>query len=434
MNPFFYGTPILPENFIGRRQLLRRIVGRLVNHGQSTALVGEPRLGKSSLLHYLEAPAQRVGLYGDHDGQLIFSSLSSESLDGAFTPATFWQQALRPLQHKLIDLAPTTGLTQHYQLCQRNNFGVFTLENLFRSLHAHKHRLVLLLDEFDQLLHHPILNSAEFFGGLRALASRSNGALVLVIASRLPLAVLNAETQAFNPTGSPYFNIFAEFTLSSFTDAEVHALFKRADSRFTLADQRYLTALGGHHPYLLQAAASTLWDTYDEGFEAAERHGYVYDRLVKEHTHHFADTWRAWSPVVRQAFTAVALVNAKGKLLNREFDLNDFLESLPGWEPELKGLAQAGMVRRSQAHVGGWCVAQSIMLAWLFDELQREIRQQSDLAQWLQRAELEHFWKRGQREQVLGAMRALGNKADDLVKTFVMAFGMALGDALAPEQ
>lgn len=434
MNPFFYGTPASLENFIGRRQVIRRIVGRLANHGQSTALVGEPRLGKSSLLHYLEAPAQRVGLYGDHASQLIFSSLSSESLDSTFTPARFWQQVLYPLQHQLIDLAPTTGLAQHYQLCQRNNFGVFTLENLFRSLHAHKHRLVLLLDEFDQLLHHPILNSAEFFGGLRALASRSNGALVLVVASRLPLAVLNAETQVFNPTGSPYFNIFAEFTLGSFTDAEVHTLFERADSRFTPADRRYLTALAGHHPYLLQAAASTLWDAYDEGLDEAGRHGYVYDRLVKEHTHHFADTWRAWPPVVRQAFTAVALVNAKGKLFKREFDLNDFLESLSSWEPELKGLAQVGMVRQHIAHTGEWRVAQSIMLAWLFDELRREIRQQSDLAQWLQRAEVEHFWKRGQREQVLGAMRALGNKADDLVKTFVMAFGMGLGDASAPGQ
>ena len=32
-NPFFYGNPVLSDQFIGRRRELRRIAGRIVNQG-----------------------------------------------------------------------------------------------------------------------------------------------------------------------------------------------------------------------------------------------------------------------------------------------------------------------------------------------------------------------------------------------------------------
>lgn len=54
-NPFFYGNPVSPDQFIGRRREVRRITGRIVNQGQSTAVVGEPRSGKTSLFLYLSA-------------------------------------------------------------------------------------------------------------------------------------------------------------------------------------------------------------------------------------------------------------------------------------------------------------------------------------------------------------------------------------------
>lgn len=52
-NPFYYGNPIPSEQFFNRRSQLRRITSRIVNQGQSTAIVGEPRSGKTSLLLYL---------------------------------------------------------------------------------------------------------------------------------------------------------------------------------------------------------------------------------------------------------------------------------------------------------------------------------------------------------------------------------------------
>ncbi|MFN8488631.1 MAG: AAA-like domain-containing protein [Caldilineaceae bacterium] len=427
-NPFIYGPPVQPANLIGRRSIIRRIVGRIINQGQSTALIGEPHLGKTSLLTYLTAPEKRNELYGATASQLIFSSLDSQALGGDFTPAHFWAHALQPLRSQLIDTAPTSPVTQQFSVCQANGFGTFTLETLFQRVHAAGYRLVLLIDEFDTLLHHPILNSAEFFGGMRALASRSQGALALVVASRLPLAKLNADTQAFNPSGSPYFNIFGEVTLGAFSEEDCKTLLKLAGDRFTATDQRYLQQLTGGHPYLLQAAAAALWDAYEDGLtDAATRNHRVFEQLYRDHDQHFADTWRAWTPVHRQAFTCVALVNARGLLQQHKLDINSLLESIANLTPELKDLEQSGVVAPLPGALGGWVVTQRILLAWLADELIRHIRNETDFSQWLQGAELEGRWTRRQREQLWNVGRVLYQGVKELQDILHVGIDIKLG-------
>jgi ABC-type phosphate/phosphonate transport system ATPase subunit len=52
LNPFLYGKPVPPARFVGRRDAVRTLFSRLYN-GESTAIVGEPHIGKSSLLRYV---------------------------------------------------------------------------------------------------------------------------------------------------------------------------------------------------------------------------------------------------------------------------------------------------------------------------------------------------------------------------------------------
>jgi hypothetical protein len=49
-NPFLVGPVVTPEKFINRRSEIRRAIS-LLTSGQSLALVGPPRSGKTSLLH-----------------------------------------------------------------------------------------------------------------------------------------------------------------------------------------------------------------------------------------------------------------------------------------------------------------------------------------------------------------------------------------------
>jgi tRNA U34 5-carboxymethylaminomethyl modifying GTPase MnmE/TrmE len=60
INPFFHGNPVSPNQFIDRDRELRYVTSRIINYGQSTAIVGEPRIGKTSLLHYLSALETRI--------------------------------------------------------------------------------------------------------------------------------------------------------------------------------------------------------------------------------------------------------------------------------------------------------------------------------------------------------------------------------------
>ena len=115
-----------------------------------------------------------------------------------------------------------------------------------------------MIDEFDALINHQRLNSTEFFGGLRSISSRSNGALAIVIASRQSIHSLNTKTQTINPASSPFFNIFKEFTLGGFPIPDVSLLLERARDIFSANDRLAIRSVAGCHPYLLQVAASAL--------------------------------------------------------------------------------------------------------------------------------------------------------------------------------
>ena len=336
LNPFSYGNVIDSHKFLNREKPLRRIVRRLVTKGQSSAIIGEPRIGKTSLLGYLSATETRRKLYENAADKIVFSSLDSHMFPQAFTPENFWEQALSPLKEQLITAAPNSPLSKQYEVCRSNQFGTFTLETFFRALKQADYCLVLLIDEFDALIHHQVLNSVEFFGGLRSLASRSGGSLALVIASRQPIHKLNAETQYMNTTGSPFFNIFSEVTLGRFPKKDVATLLRRGDEHFTPDDRLAVSHIAGGHPYLLQVAAAALWEAYEDRVPTPkERWVQMGNQVYREQDWHFSDTWQVWTPAMRKAFTSVALCNNKQMLPKRKMAVKPFQKELKNFSPEL---------------------------------------------------------------------------------------------------
>jgi hypothetical protein len=310
-NPFYYGDPVPTDLFVDRRRELRRITNRIVNRGQSSAIVGEPCSGKTSLLLYLDSAEAQAEFYGAAGERLVFSYLDAQALGGRFSQARFWEYALHPLQERVVAHSPDSPLAQAYGLCRENGFGCFVLERLLAQVGAEGWRLVLSLDEFDVLLHHPVFNSAEFFGGLRSLASRSRGALALVIASRRSLTALNEATRQFSRTGSPYFNFLDEITLGPFSDDAIAGLLDRAGDRFTSEDRRFIEEVAGGHAYLLQVAAYELWDAYEEDDEADPylRRQQAWQRLLDKAEQVLYNTWSLWPPAMCQVFLTIALAH-----------------------------------------------------------------------------------------------------------------------------
>lgn len=416
-NPFQVGSVVAPRALVGRGRELRRLAGGILNGGQSAALVGEPRTGKTSLLRYLMSEETRQALFGEGGGNIRFQFLDTQMLGAGFDPPGFWERCLSPLAEVVRQ---DEALHSAWRTCRLEKFGTFVLERLFAQLQAAGWQLVLLLDEFDAVLHHPVLNQSEFYGGLRSLASRYES-LVLVIASRQSLGDLNRATQEFSRMGSPYFNFMQEINLAAFKKQEALVLLSRGRPYFSPSDEAWLWQIAGGHPFLLQAAAAALWDMYADGNpEASVRFEQAGKEFYRQAAPLFQDTWRLWTPEMKKAFTIAALDNMP-LLLGREraYDLNTLLKVLPDYQPELRLLETRGYLRPDPALPGGWGIQAEAMLWWLAEALLQALRDGDALGNWLQAEGWEGLLKRGEKEALLKVGKQAANFLKDGVQTFI---------------
>lgn len=377
-NPFIYGNPIAPDQLLGRKRELRQIAGRIYT-GQSSIITGSPRSGKTSVLEYLIAPEKQAELYGDRADEFIFSFLDAYTWAAEFDQVQFWETALAPLKECIDADNSAPSLSGTYQLCQDNKFGSFVLEKLFAQIGKKNWQLVIIIDGFDVLLHHPILkNRTEFFGGFRLLASRYQ-ALTLVITSNASQTQLHQETQHFNLTGSPYFNFMGEFILGALDDAEINKLLHPGDIDFTDNDCRFIQDIAGGHPYLLQVAASVLWETYESKLEEGVRQQYALQEFYFKVKDMLNGTWQSWNKEMHNAVTSVALAHLES--LNIVFpkkyvDIKDIISSIPSIT-NLGELEKYGFLRKDSRIRGGWRVYPTIILLhFILDKFKPEYRRQ----------------------------------------------------------
>jgi len=294
-------------------------------------------------------------------------------------------------------------------------------------------RLVLMLDEFDVLLYHPILNCAEFFGGLRSLASLSRGALTLVIASSQPLAALNQEAQQFSRTGSPYFNILSEIALRPFPTEDITNLLRWAGDRFTSQDRRFLTEVAGGHPYLLQVAAGMLWEAYEDGeCESEQLRQQAGENFYDEVSSTLENIWRSWSPVMQRAFAAVALGQIDSSNLgDRVFRVERLARDLRDLGPELRSLLKQGFILEEPGIPDSQRIRPAVFLWWVADEMVRMARDDTPVDKWLLAQEWQGQLTRGEKEQLRKIASALGGLLDKGVTTLIQAAAKGVGEGWA---
>ena len=314
--PVFVGKPVPPSKFIGRDDSVRTIFSRLYN-GESTAIVGEPHIGKSSILSYVADHEIRSAWLGERAAKYVFAEIDCHMIPRQFSPADFWSQTLADVPR----FVGHDSVTRQWQAVKEAQVGSsFTLEGLFKSMRLAGSCVVLVIDEFDVLLNHPNFDGG-FFGPLRSLAIRTN-ALAVITASRLPVAEMNRRSLQLSPYGSPFFNHFAEVRLIPLSPAECRALIETAlastEVQFGDADYALIYALSGRHPYLLQIAASALFDV--EADAKAERHEAASTLFHDRAAAHFDDVWRHLLPTQQATLLALALWELKGRLGNEEFE------------------------------------------------------------------------------------------------------------------
>jgi hypothetical protein len=347
--PFIYGRPVRPSEFLNREPELRAIFNRLRN-GESTTIVGEPHIGKSSLLLKLADEETQHDYLGDEAQCLMVSYLDLQPISSDYAPVAFWEEVLEPLREH----PGHASTARRLKAAAQAGFARRSLERLFNHLGSQKRRLVLLLDEFERLLIHPNFQDPSFFALLRSLSTRTAG-LALVPTSRVSVAEMNEWGHGMLNTGSPFFNNVIELRLRPFDEATADALLDRGGGTFSPDDRRFIRRVAGRHPFLLQAMAATLIEMAgsDRQTRAATM---FYGRI----SFHFDDLWRNLDDFTRTTAVILSLVEMGGRALGQDFAYGE-IEKVEALGPELRKLVERGLAEK----VGeGWQFELEHLLLW----------------------------------------------------------------------
>ena len=306
---------------------------------------------------------------------LFFSYVDSMVLGRQFTIAEFWKFVLSPIEEAMGNAI--TPLSDAYRSCIQQDCHSLILERFFDELFLSGKKLVLLIDEFDAFLENEIYNQTEFYGGLRSLASRSQG-FAIIIASRLSLRKLNSETRQLNRIGSPYFNFLDEIPLRPFSKERVDQILGLS-GHFSADDRKFIHDLAGGHPYFVQALASELWEIYEDRNigDPIERRTLATEEFYAIANATLEDIWRLWTPQMQKAFITIVLDEMPRTLgdLNIEFYIRDLLKKLPTYVPELKELKRRGFIKEDRSLESHYCVTAQVMSQFIADELVKALRE-----------------------------------------------------------
>jgi Trypsin-like serine proteases, typically periplasmic, contain C-terminal PDZ domain len=213
-NPF---TDILairdPARFIGRERLLERVL-RLLQAG-SVALIGERKIGKSSILWQLKRRLEQE------------------------VPTLFWDffepiSARQLLRETIARLGGSGDTWEDFRTALRGR------------------RVVLLLDELDLALERGF--DLDMLRGCRALCQQESGFRLVTASRALPKNIFPKPER-----GSTPWDFLQPLEVGPFTEEEAQRLLDHPWApeapRFDPATCRELIALSGCHPYRLQRAA-----------------------------------------------------------------------------------------------------------------------------------------------------------------------------------
>ena len=349
MMSFVYGRPVFPGEFIGRQFELDTIFDRISN-GESTAVVGEPHIGKTSVLLQIAHLPSLKKHKGTSTKKIYCSLIDLQPISSEYSFIDFWEEALEPIE----DNPGHNTTSRRLEKTRDVKYSRTTLKSFFKHLNRSGKRLVLLLDEFDRLLSHPNFKDGSFFATLRSLATITGG-LIVVTSSRISVAEMNERghnllSQDFDVSTSPFFNNFIEVKLKPFREDAINMLLDNAINSFSLQERLFVQRVAGRHPFLLQAMAGTLSKTQGIGekrqVEAAES---FYDQVG----HHFDTLWRILDDETRTTAVILSLMELGGKALGSDFSYGE-IEKVDAFGPELRHLEELGL-------------AEKIDIGWKFD-------------------------------------------------------------------
>lgn len=374
-NPFTYGNPISdPRRFFGRAREVEQIFGRLRNEEfESSSVVGDRRIGKTSLLNYLADPRVRAA-HGLGPERYNFVYVDLQMVDKAMGPEQLWRRLLVLMGQQCADDGITGVLAV---LERRERLDTFDLDELFQEVDDRGQLVVFLLDEFEHVTKN-VNFGPDFYYGLRSLMSHHK--VALVTSSRLELIELcHSETVR----SSPFFNVFANINLRMFSDADCQLMISRSLSgttvQFSERDMEQVLDLAGLHPFFLQAACCMLYESHWMDLDEAARKAFLTEHFRTEAMPHFADYWDNSGDYEKIVLTAAALLERTAEPL-RDFSLKDLNGVFSRAEPSVERLEKRGLL---MSRDGRYRLFSSLLGPWVLSQFTAELSEEQSYHEWL---------------------------------------------------
>jgi hypothetical protein len=374
-NPFTYGNPISdPRRFFGRTREVEQIFGRLRNDEfESSSLVGDRRIGKTSLLNYLADPSVRTS-YSLSPDRYIFVYADLQMVDGTMNPDQLWRRLLTLMRRHCEDKGVAELLGA---LRKEERLDTFVLDELFEQIDQRGQQVILLLDEFEHITANGNFGP-DFYYGLRSLIIHHQ--LALVTSSQRELIEL-CHSEAIK--SSPFFNIFANINLQPFSRADAQRLISqsldRTEIQFSNREIERLFDLAGLHPYFLQAACWALYEAYRKGLDQEARTSLLLEHFGLEATPHLTDYWDNSDDYEKIVLTAAALLEQKAKPV-REFSIQDMRALFSASEPTVRHLERRGLVISEN---GRYRLFSSTLGPWILYQIMAELSEEQSYHAWL---------------------------------------------------
>src|ERR1041384_491681 len=202
-NPYLNRVAIKdPSQFFGRTREVSKIFSRIgASRPQSISVVGERRIGKSSLLNFINHPEVR-SRYLDRADAYVFAFIDLQQ-KRRLTLTEFFTELFSLVSKEtgddsLLNLQPSLD----------------ALRTILEGFRRDKRKLAVLFEEFDAITTNQAFD-LEFYSYLRSIAN--NYDVAYVTSSARDLQDL-CHTQLI--ADSPFFNIFTNVFLRAFTRKE----------------------------------------------------------------------------------------------------------------------------------------------------------------------------------------------------------------------
>lgn len=412
-NPFVNGPIVKGKYFINRELELKLIFDKLghPDHPQSTAIIGPPHIGKSSLLYRLEDKRIQKMYLADNN-KITISLLNLRTTTDAYTPREFWLDAIAPLDGK------SEMLNTYIQTLRNTKNMRRSLKSLFKYLGTtNTIRLVLLVDDFERLLKYPNFQDPSFFANLRSLTNSTDG-LVVIITSDLPLDILNKHGRSLLGNGSPFFNNMFEIFLHPFHSKFVKRLLLQGNSESYTINQSLIQLLAGHNPFMLQACASSFFTlgSYENGIINGDAIKAFY-RGVRVH---FIETWKYLDNDSRQVSLILALDILQDIAHSERLNINNLDEARIFWG-KLRYLEENGIIVRVQKEHGRyfWNLDSIAFLWWLYTEILSKENTTKEIVEWMKIKQVKEDIRMDQWEHLQQHIHRVPNLSTASLTTFV---------------